>query len=286
MLVGLGLIILMGFVFGLYVLHGGSLEVILKAAPIELGIILGAGLGATIIGNDVRTLKGLASGFKRVVTGSTVGSGDYLDVIFLVAGLMKTLQKKGARALENDIENPTSSQIFVAYPNVLRDAQLLSLITSTLRLLIISSNNAKWHDVEHVMETAIGAVHKERLRPVVALEKLASGLPALGIVACILGIVKTMASIDSPPSVLGALIASALVGTFLGVFLAYGLVEPLSIRLKRIVNQEMELFHVVQQIIVGTIAGHSQPLIIEAARASIEPSLQPSFEDVFDGLLK
>jgi len=286
MLVGLGLIILMGFVFGLYVLHGGSLEVILKAAPIELGIILGAGLGATIIGNDVRTLKGLASGFKRVVTGSTVGSGDYLDAIFLVAGLMKTLQKKGARALENDIENPTSSQIFVAYPNVLRDAQLLSLITSTLRLLIISSNNAKWHDVEHVMETAIGAVHKERLRPVVALEKLASGLPALGIVACILGIVKTMASIDSPPSVLGALIASALVGTFLGVFLAYGLVEPLSIRLKRIVNQEMELFHVVQQIIVGTIAGHSQPLIIEAARASIEPSLQPSFEDVFDGLLK
>lgn len=276
----------MGFVFGLYVLHGGSLEVILKAAPIELGIILGAGLGATIIGNDVRTLKGLASGFKRVVTGSTVGSGDYLDAIFLVAGLMKTLQKKGARALENDIENPTSSQIFVAYPNVLRDAQLLSLITSTLRLLIISSNNAKWHDVEHVMETAIGAVHKERLRPVVALEKLASGLPALGIVACILGIVKTMASIDSPPSVLGALIASALVGTFLGVFLAYGLVEPLSIRLKRIVNQEMELFHVVQQIIVGTIAGHSQPLIIEAARASIEPSLQPSFEDVFDGLLK
>jgi len=276
----------MGFVFGLYVQHGGSLEVILKAAPIELVIILGAGLGATIIGNDVRTLKGLASGFKRVVTGSTVGSGDYLDAIFLVAGLMKTLQKKGARALENDIENPTSSQIFVAYPNVLRDAQLLSLITSTLRLLIISSNNAKWHDVEHVMETAIGAVHKERLRPVVALEKLASGLPALGIVACILGIVKTMASIDSPPSVLGALIASALVGTFLGVFLAYGLVEPLSIRLKRIVNQEMELFHVVQQIIVGTIAGHSQPLIIEAARASIEPSLQPSFEDVFDGLLK
>ncbi len=286
MLVGLGLIILMGFVFGLYVLHGGSLEVILKAAPIELGIILGAGLGATIIGNDVRTLKGLALGFKRVFTGSTVGSGDYLDAIFLVAGLMKTLQKKGARALENDIENPTSSQIFVAYPSVLRDAQLLSLITSTLRLLIISSNNAKWHDVEHVMETAIGAVHKERLRPVVALEKLASGLPALGIVACILGIVKTMASIDSPPSVLGALIASALVGTFLGVFLAYGLVEPLSIRLKRIVNQEMELFHVVQQIIVGTIAGHSQPLIIEAARASIEPSLQPSFEDVFDGLLK
>lgn len=286
MLVGLGLIILMGFVFGLYVLHGGSMEVILKAAPIELGIILGAGLGATIIGNDVRTLKGLASGFKRVVTGSTVGTGDYLDAIFLVAGLMKTLQKKGARALENDIENPTSSQIFVAYPSVLRDAQLLSLITSTLRLLIISSNNAKWHDVEHVMETAIGAVHKERLRPVVALEKLASGLPALGIVACILGIVKTMASIDSPPSVLGALIASALVGTFLGVFLAYGLVEPLSIRLKRIVNQEMELFHVVQQIIVGTIAGHSQPLIIEAARASIEPSLQPSFEDVFDGLLK
>lgn len=276
----------MGFVFGLYVLHGGSLEVILKAAPIELGIILGAGLGATIIGNDVRTLKGLALGFKRVFTGSTVGSGDYLDAIFLVAGLMKTLQKKGARALENDIENPTSSQIFVAYPSVLRDAQLLSLITSTLRLLIISSNNAKWHDVEHVMETAIGAVHKERLRPVVALEKLASGLPALGIVACILGIVKTMASIDSPPSVLGALIASALVGTFLGVFLAYGLVEPLSIRLKRIVNQEMELFHVVQQIIVGTIAGHSQPLIIEAARASIEPSLQPSFEDVFDGLLK
>lgn len=285
MLVGLGFVVLMGFVFGLYVLHGGSMEVILKAAPIELGIILGAGLGATIIGNDVATLKGLASGFRRVVTGSSVDRGDYLETIFLVAGLMKTLQKKGARALENDIENPMSSEVFVAYPGVLRNPQLLGLITNTLRLLIVSSGNAKWQDVESVMETAIAAVHKERLRPVIALEKLASGLPALGIVACILGIVKTMASIDSPPSVLGALIASALVGTFLGVFLAYGLVEPLSIRLKRIVNQEMELFHVVQQIVVGTMAGHSQPLIIEAARASIEPSLQPSFEDVFDGLL-
>ena len=286
MIVVLGLIGLFFSVFGLYMLQGGNISVIIHAAPIELATILGAGVAATAIGNSPKTLRALLVGIRKVFAGSGINRESYLEVIFAVAGIMKTLRTKGARALEADVNDPYSSELFTTYPRVLRDKQLLRLITDTINVLVNSPGGMSAKDLDLILETAINAVHREKKLPIMALDKLAGGLPALGIVACILGIVKTMAQIDAAPSVLGALIAAALVGTFLGVFLAYGIVEPFSVRLKHIVRQEMEQYRIVQQVIVGSASGMSLVFVIECARVSIEPSLQPSFDEIFDGLMR
>lgn len=262
------------------------MSVLIHAAPIEFATILGAGIAATAIGNSPKTLRALLVGVRKVFTGSGINRESYLEVIFAVAAIMKKIRLKGARSLEADVNDPSSSELFTAYPTVLGNKQLLRLITDTINVLVNSPGGMNAKDLDVILATGINAVHREKKLPIAALEKLAGGLPALGIVACILGIVKTMAQIDAPPSVLGALIAAALVGTFLGVFLAYGIVEPFSVRLKHIVTQEMEQYRIVQQIIVGSASGMSLVFVIECARVSIEPSLQPSFDEIFDGLMR
>jgi chemotaxis protein MotA len=197
---------------------------------------------------------------------------------------MKTLKAEGAVAMESHVENPEASAIFGEFPKVLKEHALLHLITDTVRLMVVSQGNLDPTAVEDVMNLSIKTHHHGALKAADTLGTLAGALPALGIVACVLGVVKTMGQIDQPPTVLGALIGSALVGTFLGVFLAYGFFEPFSKRLTEIVNDEGEIYGVVKQIIVGTLNGHPMPLIIEAARVGISHHNQPSFAEVFDGM--
>lgn len=280
----IGLLTLFGCVFGGYVIAGGSMAPILKAAPIEMVIIGGAGAGALLIGNSKSTIKSLVNGIKRIFKGSRYHKDDYLSTIFLVAKILKVLKTSGGVEVETHIENPQSSAIFGEYPALLNDHTLLSYITDNMRLMVTSANNLSPYAVEEVMDSAIKTHHHDELKPVDALSTMAGALPALGIVACVLGVVKTMSQIDSPPPVLGGLVGSALVGTFLGVFLAYGIVEPMAIRLKQIVEEEAEIYHVVKQLIVGTLHGHPLPLVIEAARVAISHEHQPSFSEVFDGM--
>jgi chemotaxis protein MotA len=160
----------------------------------------------------------------------------------------------------------------------------LDLICNTVRLMVVSTSPLSPYAVEDVMDASIKTHHHDALLPQTALATLAGALPALGIVACVLGVVKTMGAIDQPPAVLGGMIGGALVGTFLGVFMAYGFVEPMASRLAQIIEDEGQIFKVVKQIIIGTLHGHPMPLIIEAARSSISHHNQPSFAEVFDGL--
>ncbi|MFM8624477.1 MAG: flagellar motor stator protein MotA [Betaproteobacteria bacterium] len=280
----IGIVVLMVCVFGGYIMAGGSMAPILKAAPVETFIIGGAAVGAMLIGNSLDIFKGALGGIGRCFKGSKYKKDDYLQVIFLVSKLMKVLKAEGAVALEPHIENPDSSAIFAEYPPILKDEGLLHLVTDTIRLLVVSSSNLSPYAVEEVMDQAIKTHHHSELKPAEALASMAGALPALGIVACVLGVVKTMGAIDQPPPVLGALIGGALVGTFLGVFFAYGFVDPLANRLKQIIDDEGEIYKVVKQIIIGTMHGHPPPLIIEAARVSISHHNQPSFAEVFDGL--
>ena len=280
----IGLVLLFVFVFGVYVLHGGSMGPIIHAAPAETATILGAGLAAMLIGNDIGTLKGLAGGFGKIFGGPKWKKQDFLDTIFLVSRLMKILRVDGPVALESHVESPESSAIFGEYPKILHDHHLLHLITDTIRLMVISSGNLNPYAVEEVMDAAIKEHVNHAGHPAHALASLAGALPALGIVACVLGVVKTMSAIDQPPVILGGLIGSALVGTFLGVFMAYGIVEPMANRLAAVVKEEAQIYHVVKQIIVATLHGHPQPLVIEAARVAISSHNQPSFGEVFDGL--
>jgi chemotaxis protein MotA len=237
-----------------------------------------------LIGSDMDTVKGVAGGFGKIFGGPKWKKQDFLDAIFLVSRLMKILRVDGPVALEAHVESPDSSAIFGEYPRIMADHHLLHLITDNIRLMVISSGNLNAYAVEEVMDQSIKTHHHDALKPQAALATLAGALPALGIVACVLGVVKTMDAIDQPPAVLGAMIGGALVGTFLGVFMAYGFVEPMASRLAQIIDDEGQIYKVVKQIIIGTLHGHPMPLIIEAARAGISHHNQPSFAEVFDGL--
>jgi chemotaxis protein MotA len=279
-----GIVVLFVCVFGGFIMAGGSMAPIIKAAPVETFIIGGAAIAAMLVGNSPAVVKGALGGFGKVFKGPKYKKDDYLSTIFVVSKIMKTLKSEGAVALEAHIENPEASAIFGEYPALLKDHDLLHLITDTIRLLVVSSSNLSAYAVEEVMDQSIKTHHHGAMKPAEALASMAGALPALGIVACVLGVVKTMGAIDQPPAVLGALIGGALVGTFLGVFFAYGLVEPMAGRLKQIIEDEAEIYKVVKQIIIGTMHGHPMPLIIEAARVGISHHNQPSFAEVFDGL--
>ena len=284
MFVIIGFVFLIAIVFGGFALTGGSLGPVLHALPHEMLIIGGAAIGALIIGNSGRELKALGGGFMKVLKGPKYKKQDYLDVIFLVSKLMKMLRVDGPIALEPHVEDPKSSAVFAEYPRLLADHTLINLISDTLRLVVVSSGTLDVHAVEDVMDNAIKTHHHEVEEPQHALQGLGDALPALGIVAAVLGVVKTMGSIDKPPAILGGMIGSALVGTFLGVLLAYGIVGPLAGRLKQIIDADAAIYHTVKQIIIASLHGHPQPLVIEAARSGIAHKNQPGFAEVFDGL--
>ena len=284
MFVIIGLVVLFGCVFGLYVAHHGPMEPIIEAAPTEMGIILGAGIGAMIIGNSMTVLKGVGGGIGKCMKGAAYHKQDYQDTITLIVKLFKLFKAEGAVALEPHIENPEASAVFGEYPKLLKDHALVGMICDTIRLLVTSNQPPSPDAVEDTLNVAIKTHHHGALKPAEALAALEGALPALGIVACVLGVVKTMAAIDQPPPVLGGLIGSALVGTFLGVFMAYGIVGPLAGRLKQVVDEEAQIYQVAKFTLIGHLKGMPVPLIIESARAAIDHHSQPTFAEVFDGL--
>jgi chemotaxis protein MotA len=284
MFAAVGLVVLLLMVFGGFALTGGDLEPVLHAVPHEMMIIGGAAVGALIAGNSMKELKALGGGVGAVFKGPRYRKKDFLDLIFLVSGLMKMLRTEGPVALEPHIEDPKSSTIFAEYPKLLKDSALIHLITDTLRLVVISSGTLDPHAVEDVMDNSLKTHHHDAIRPADMLQNLADALPALGIVAAVLGVVKTMGSIDKPPAILGAMIGSALVGTFLGVLLAYGIVGPFAGRCRQVIESDAAIYQIVKQIIIASLHGHPLPLVIEAARSGISHSNQPAFADVFDGM--
>ncbi len=284
MFAGIGIVVVLLMVFGGFMVAGGNMDVVLHALPLEMMIIGGAALGATIMGNSLPQLKAIGGGFGKVFKGPRHKRQDYLDTIFLVSKLMKMLRTEGPVAVEPHIEDPKESAIFSEYPRLLKDEALIHLICDTLRLVVVSSGTLNPHAVEEVMDNAIKTHHHEAMRPINALQTLADALPALGIVAAVLGVIKTMGSIDKPPAILGGMIGSALVGTFLGVLLSYGLVGPFANRAKQVVESDGAIYDVVKQIIVASLQGHPLPLVIEAARSGIQHQNQPAFAEVFDGM--
>ena len=280
----IGLVVLLVMVFGGFALTGGNLAPVMHALPHEMLIIGGAAIGALIIGNSGAQLKALGGGIAKVFKGPSWKKQDFLDTIFLVSKLLKMLRVDGPVAVEPHIEDPKASAIFAEYPRLMKDKALVPLIADTLRLVVIAGGTLDPYAVEDVMDHAIKTHHHEAMHPAENLQGLADALPALGIVAAVLGVVKTMGSIDQPPAVLGAMIGSALVGTFLGVLLAYGMVGPFATKAKSVIDADGEIYCVVKQLIVATLHGHPQPLVIEAARSGLSHAVQPSFAEVFDGM--
>lgn len=279
-----GLVVLLVMVFGGFAISGGSLGPVIAALPYEMLIIGGAALGALIVSNDMATLKQLGGGFGRLLKGPRFAKSDYLGAIFLTVRLMRLLKVEGAVAVEPHVENPQSSPLWAEYPKLRDDHFFAHLVSDTLRLLVVSTGTVSSVAIEDVLDTALETHHHDAMRPAEQLQSLADALPALGIVAAVLGVVKTMGSIDQPPAVLGGMIGSALVGTFLGVLLAYGMVGPMATRLKSILEADAEIYQVVRRVILASLRNQPQPIVLETARTAIRPANQPAFTEVFEGL--
>ncbi len=277
-----GILVVFVMVFGGFVAAGGHFEVILHSLPFELMMIGGAGLGAFLISSSGSTAKATVGAFGKVFGGPKWKAQDYRDLLALLFAITKTIKTKGMIALEPHIENPTESAIFKRYPRILNDHFALDFICDTLRMMTMSLEDP--HQVEDAMEKQLEKHHHETSAPAHAMQSLADGLPALGIVAAVLGIIKTMGAITEPPAVLGGMIGGALVGTFLGVFLAYGFVGPFATRLKASYDEEALFYHVIRDILVAHLHGNSAQVSVEIGRGSVPTTLQPSFMELEDAL--
>jgi chemotaxis protein MotA len=278
----IGLVVVFVMVFGGFVLAGGHFEVLLEAAPMEFMMIGGAAMGALIIANDMNGLKAVGGGVGKVLSGPKWSKKDYQDLLALLFQLTKLMKTKGIVALEPHIERPAESAIFQKYPKLSKDHFVVDFICDTLRMMTMSLEDP--HQVETAMEKQLEKHHHEALTASHALTTMADGLPALGIVAAVLGVIKTMGSITEPPEILGSMIGGALVGTFLGVFLAYGLVGPIATRLKGIVDEEAQFYHVIRDILVAHLHGNSAQVSVEIGRGSVPSDSQPSFIELESAL--
>ncbi|MXP27614.1 flagellar motor stator protein MotA [Porphyrobacter algicida] len=286
MFAAIGIVILLVMVFGGFAITGGALGPVMHAIPHEMLIIGGAAIGAVVAGNSMHELKAIGGSFAKIFKGPRHSKQDHIDAIALTTQLMKMMRTEGPVALESHLEAPENSAIFAQYPALLANKPLISLISDALTLIVVSSGTLDTHAVEEVMDNALKTHFHEMQEPQHALQSLADALPALGIVAAVLGVVKTMGSIDEPPSVLGGMIGSALVGTFMGVLLAYGIVAPLAGRLKQVLDADEQIFHAVKQVIIASLHGHPQPLVVESARSGLGHAFRPGLSELLDSLRK
>jgi chemotaxis protein MotA len=278
----IGIVLLFVMVFGSFLISGGNMAVILEAAPHELMAIGGAAVAAFLISNSMTTIKATGGGMSKVFAGAKWKPADYRDLLSLLFQLTKTMKSKGVIALESHIERPAESAIFSRYPKLMKDHFAVDFICDTLRMMTMNLEDP--HQVEQAMERQLEKHHHEGLKPAHALQSLADALPALGIVAAVLGVVKTMGAITEPPEVLGSMIGGALVGTFLGVFLAYGLVGPMAARMKDVVDEEASFYKIIQATLVAHLHGNAAQISVELGRGEVPTIAQPSFLELEEAL--
>ena len=277
----IGIFVIFAMVFGGYVLAGGKMSIILKALPFEMMMIGGAAAGTFLISNDGGAVKHTLKDIGKVFKGPKWKSEDYKNLLCLLFELIR-LARQSPVAIEEHVESPAESAIFSKYPKIQRDDIALELICDTMRSM--SMNYDDPHQVEEVLDKRIEALEHHRLHSSHALQALADALPALGIVAAVLGVIKTMASIDQPPEVLGKMIGGALVGTFLGVFLAYGFFGPFAGKVKSVVEQDLHFYQLIREVLVANLHNHATNICIEVGRQNAPTHFRPSFVDLEEAL--
>jgi chemotaxis protein MotA len=280
MTVILGFIIVMGMVFGGYMLSGGEMGIITHALPFEGMMIGGAALGSFVAANSFSNIKDAGKAVIKAFKGPKWKENDYIDLLNLMYTLTKMYRQNGMLSLDEHIENPQESSIFSQYPKLQKDHFAIDLITDSFRMIALQFDDP--YQAEDVINRKLKKHHHEALTAPHGLTTVADALPAIGIVAAVLGVIKTMASIDKPPAVLGGMIGGALVGTFLGVFLAYLFVAPLSNKLIAIEEQDGVYYAVIRDIFIAMLHNHSPAICTEIGRGNIPTKLQPSFYEMED----
>lgn len=277
----IGIVVIFVMVFGGYIAAGGKMGIILKALPFELTMIGGAAAGAFLISNDMSAIKHTLKDLGKVFKGSKWKPDDFRDLLCLLFELIR-LARQNPVAIEEHIEAPDDSSIFSKYPKIQADKEAVALICDTMRSA--SMNYDDPHQVEEVLEKRMEATTHHAMHSSHALQIVADGLPALGIVAAVLGVIKTMASIDQPPEVLGKLIGGALVGTFLGVFMAYGLVGPFAAKVKDVTEEEQQFYQLIREVLVANLHDHATNICIEVGRQNAPAHCRPNFSDLEEAL--
>ncbi|MEI7447944.1 MAG: flagellar motor stator protein MotA [Burkholderiales bacterium] len=278
MFVIVGYVVVMLAVFGGYALAGGKFAVIIKAAPIELFIIGGSALGAFFVGNDTKTIKATFGAIPTLLKGSKYTKARYMELMALLYEILAKARKEGLMSIESDVENPHDSALFKKFPNIAGDHHLVEFITDYLRMMVSGNMNA--HEIENLMDGEIETHHQEAHKPQAAIQSVGDGLPAFGIVAAVLGVVKTMASVGQPPAVLGQMIAGALVGTFLGILLAYGFVSPLAKLLEAKSEEGHKELQCVKITLLASLQGYSPAIAVEFGRKVLFSTERPTFQEL------
>ena len=271
-----GIITVFVCVLGGYAAMGGKLGVLWQ--PFEGVIILGAALGAFIIANPGTVIKQMGGAMGTLMKGSPYNKDSYLELLSCLFQFFKLAKAKGNLALEAHVENPHDSEIFKQFPSVASDHHAVDFICDYIRLITLGTENP--HEMEALMDEELETHHNERHQLVDAMQALADGTPALGIVAAVLGVIKTMGSINEPPEVLGKLIGGALVGTFLGVFVAYGFFAPMTASLKATYDAEAKYYQCIKAAILAHLSGYPPAVSVEFGRNALLSDTRPTFAEL------
>jgi chemotaxis protein MotA len=275
MFVLIGYAVILLFVFGGYAIAGGHFAVLAKAAPIEMLIIGGAATGAFLVSNSAKVIKSTLRFLPQLLKGPKQTKARYMELMALLYEILVKGRKEGLMSIESDIENPAESAMFQKYPRVLADHHLLEFITDYLRMMI--TGNLNTHELEVLMDAEIETHHHEAMVPAGAITAVGDGLPAFGIVAAVLGVIKTMASVGAAPAVLGQMIAGALVGTFLGILLAYGFVSPLGHLAAQKADESTKELQCIKATLLASLQGYAPAVALEFGRKVLFSAERPGF---------
>jgi chemotaxis protein MotA len=277
LLVIIGSVVVLVSVAAGFMWSGGQLLALWH--PSEILIICGAALGAMVISNPAKVLKSVGSGILSLFKGPRYRRADYVDLLKLLNDILTKARKEGMLAIESHIEQPEQSSLFSEYPRILGDHHMIEFITDCLRLMV--SGNLEAHELESLLEYELETHHKEAEGPSHAMQQVADALPGFGIVAAVLGIVNTMAAIEgADTATIGHKVAAALVGTFLGILVAYGFIGPISSAMAHRAHEEGKAFEVVKMALVASVRGYAPPVAIEFARKLLFTEIRPSFNDL------
>jgi chemotaxis protein MotA len=276
MLIIVGYLVVCASVFGGFAMAGGHLAALFQ--PIELLMIGGAAAGAFFVGNSAKGIKATLAALPTLFKGSRYNKAMYMELMGLLYEILAKVRKEGLMSIEGEVENPGESPIFSKYPRILADHHAVEFLTDYLRLMVSGNLNA--FEIENLMDNEIETHHKEGEMPVHIIAKLGDGLPAFGIVAAVMGVVHTMASVGLPPSELGMLIAHALVGTFLGILLAYGFVGPLAGLLEQKLHEGGKPLECIKVTLLASLNGYAPALAVEFGRKVLFSTDRPSFSEL------
>lgn len=273
MLVIIGYVVVLGAVFGGFALGGGHLAALMQ--PLELLMIAGGAGGAFLVGNNGKAIKATLKDLPKVLKGSKYNKNSYMELMALLYELLGKVRKEGLMSIEGDVEEPGESPIFTKYPQVLKDHHAVEFMTDYLRIMV--SGNLNSMEIENLMDVEIDTHHHEAMISSHVIAKLGDGMPAFGIVAAVMGVVHTMESVGVPPSELGMLIAHALVGTFLGILLAYGFVGPLATLLEQKADEGSKMLQTIKVTLLANLNGYAPAMAVEFGRKVLNSTERPGF---------